>query len=337
MPRNAATFIGLLILVFAFGGCQKMLFPNDGDATPTAVFEHLWNDLNERYSYFELKEVDWDAVGEEYRAMVHDELDPYELFDLLGDLLATLEDGHVNILSTFNRSRNWNWYEQHPLNYDNQLIDVHYLKTDFRIIGPLHVQTVGAALYVRCRSFATEISDAHVDELMRLMPEHTGLIIDIRGNGGGNLRNALALSSALVEEELTYAYTRYKNGRAHNDFTPWIAQTIQPREGTRYSGRVAVLTNRKAYSSATFFAQMANAIPQARLFGDQTGGGGGTPAYAELPNGWTYRFSASQTKGLNDDHLEVGVLPDEVLMLDSDLSAQGVDNIIEAAVEWVSM
>jgi C-terminal processing protease CtpA/Prc len=160
------------------------------------------------------------------------------------------------------------------------------------------------------------------------------LIIDVRSNGGGNLQNALNIARCLTDEEITYARQRFKTGPSSSDFTPWTPLRISPHTGDKYLGKVAVLTNRKSYSTTTFFAQMMRTLPQVRLFGDQTGGGGGTPAYAELSNGWTYRFSGSQTIDLNGQHLEFGVHVDQLLTQPMD-PISGQDHFIEAATAWL--
>jgi len=323
--------LGLLLIV---SSCEEIFQPKDPQVSPRLVFEHLWTDIHHRYSFFEEKQIDWELQKQIYEPLIHEGLDQFELFEILGDLLAELEDGHVNLLSTFNRSRNWSWYENFPLYYDEQLIFDQYLKTDYRIIGPLLAQSVDNMLYVNYRSFERSITQQHMDEIIRLMQFHEGLIFDVRSNGGGNLLNALNIASRLVEEEVTYARQRFKTGPGTSDFTPWTPLKISPNSREKYLGKVAVLTNRRSYSSTTFFAQMMKTLPQARLFGDQTGGGGGTPVYAELPNGWTYRFSGSQTVDLNESQLEFGVQADVLLTHPMD-QIEGKDHFIEAAIKWL--
>jgi hypothetical protein len=324
----------LITLAMLSLGCEEVISPKAPDANPRAVFEHLWNDVNNRYSFFEEKEVDWDAMKMIYSPLIHDGMDQYELFDVLGDLLDELEDGHVNLLSTFDRSRNWSWFEGFPLFYNEELIYEEYLKTDYRIIGPIHAQTVDNMLYINYRSFERTITERHMDEIVRLMQFHDGLIIDVRSNGGGNLDNALSIASRFVEEELTYAMQRFKTGSGPSDFTPWAPLRISPASGEKYLGKVAVLTNRRSYSTTSFFAQMMKTLPQARLFGDQTGGGGGIPVFAELPNGWTYRFSGSQTVDTEGVQLEFGVPADQVLENPMNI-VEGKDRVIEEAIEWL--
>lgn len=324
----------ILILMALISSCEFIIQPNDPQQRPNDLFEHLWTDIHNRYTFFEEKQIDWQAVKDQYHTKIHDALTPHELFDILGDMLAELEDGHVNIRSTFNRSRNWSWFEGFPLFYDEQLIYDRYLETDYRIIGPLLVQTVQGMLYVNYRSFERTVSREHMDEIVRLMQFHDGLIIDVRSNGGGSLQNAQNIASRLTDEEITYARQRFKSGPGRSDFTPWAPLKVVPQSGDKYLGKVAVLTNRKSYSSTTFFAQMMRTLPHARLLGDQTGGGGGTPVFAELSNGWTYRFSGSQTIDMDEQHLEFGVQVDQLLTHSMD-QISGLDHFIEAAIVWL--
>ena len=332
--RSYRNVLFILISLALISSCEVITQPSDPQQRPSDLFEHLWTDIHNRYTFFEEKQIDWQVVKEQYRPMIHDALSPHELFAILGDMLAELEDGHVNLRSTFNRSRNWSWFEGFPLFYDEQLIYDEYLGTDYRIIGPLLAQSVQGMLYVSYRSFEQRVSREHMDEIIRLMQFHDGLIIDVRSNGGGNLQNAINIAGRLTEEEFTYARQRFKTGPSKTDFTPWAPLKLTPQSGDKYLGKVAVLTNRKSYSSTTFFAQMMRTLPQARLFGDQTGGGGGTPVFAELSNGWTYRFSGSQTIDMDDQHLEFGVKVDQVLTHPMD-QLNGLDHFIEAAIVWL--
>jgi hypothetical protein len=72
-----------------------------------------------------------------------------------------------------------------------------------------------------------------------------------------------------------------------------------------------------------------------RLFGDYSGGGLGLPNGGALPNGWTYRFSITRTIALDGGNYENGVPPEEHVLLDPSCTAQGIDNVIEAAADWI--
>jgi C-terminal processing protease CtpA/Prc len=93
-----------------------------------------------------------------------------------------------------------------------------------------------------------------------------------------------------------------------------------------------VLTDRGSYSASTFFAVATKALPNVQLVGDTSGGGGGLPNGGQLPNGWTYRFSVSQTLYLNGDNsAENGVPPDYPVLFNwTDLQK---DEILDKAID----
>src|SRR5690606_9935253 len=147
-----------------------------------------------------------------------------------------------------------------------------------------------------------------------------GIIIDVRNNGGGNLRNARTLASCCTDEEVAYAKERRRTGPGAEDVSEWTTLTFPSRTGSRPRGKVSVLTHRDCYCATSFFVQMMKTLPDVTILGDQTGGGGGAPSSGELPNGWQYRLSVTQTVDLNGEQIEPGVGVDvPVQMRESDL------------------
>lgn len=137
----------------------------------------------------------------------------------------------------------------------------------------------------------------------------------------------------MTDEFYVYAQSRTKTGPGSEDFSSWENMSISPREGATYSGEIVLLCNRTSYSASTFFAQMMKAHPKAIIMGDDTGGGGGVPAYGELPNGWLYRFSSSQTINPKGEDIEGGVEVDQKVDLDPGDESNGVDTILEVALD----
>jgi hypothetical protein len=329
---NKSTILLLLCGLSLLFSCEDKLLHTDPEPAPGVIFEQLWNDVHDRYSYLELKNVNWDSIGEIYRSRIDATTSDTALFRLLGEMLYELKDGHVNLASDFNRSRNWEWFLRYPDNYDQELVKQYYLGEEYLITGSLLNQVIDSVLYVNYRSFGSIISEDHLDALMERAKGMKGVIIDVRHNGGGNLNNGNKLASCFIDSTRVYAYQRYKKGPGPEEFTSWEELNIEPRKGTRFEGPVVLLTNRRSYSASTFFAQMMRTIPHATLIGDDTGGGGGIPVYGELPNGWTYRFSATQTITPGGEHIEITVPVDIRVDLDSADEANGVDTIIEAAL-----
>lgn len=321
-------------IIALFSSCEQVLLPK-ADRSNLAVFDALTKDVGERYSYFQEKNIDWDSLVEVKSKHIHDEMSEQEFFDSLATLLFTLRDGHVNLISDFDVSRNWDWAANYPPNFDENVLERNYLGNDFRIIGPMRCQWLGEQLYIYYGSFATELSIAHLSAMVDLAEQSEGLIIDIRNNGGGSLNRAAWLASCFTEEVLVYAKNRMKNGSGPSDFTPWQEAMIPSPKERVIQKKLAVLTNRSTYSAANAFAQMAKVLPNAQLYGDQTGGGAGIPVYGELANGWTYRFSATQSVSPEGVHLEFGVMPDVIQGMSTADVAMGIDPIIEKALEWL--
>jgi hypothetical protein len=325
--------VPFLLIAGILASCEKHFLSSDPINNPVSNFEHLWNEVNNKYSYFEYKSIDWQEVYDTYRPLIQNGMSDKELFDVLADMLFELKDGHVNLTSPFDRSRNWEWYLDYPPNFNENIIYRNYLGEDYLITGPLHNQVIDDVLYVYYSSFASNISEANIDELMERANGRKGIILDIRSNGGGLSVNARTLASALTDKPFDYAYSRIKNGPGREDFSPWKKLSISPRSGNRFTGKLILLCNRNSYSTSNLFAQMMKSLPNATLMGDKTGGGGGTPVFGELPNGWIYRFSASQTVTMQGEHIESGVDVDISVELKPEDEANGIDTILEAALE----
>lgn len=333
--RVLALFIPLAWILSVFVSCEKHMLAPDPPADPEEIFDYLWNDISNRYTYFDEKDIDWDVIGSVYRKRLNNEMGDNELFRVLGDMLYELKDGHVNLTSSFDRSRNWEWFQSFPLNYSQNLIDRYYLGVDFRITGPLHNKIIDSVMYINYRSFSDKISEANLERIMERANGLKGVIIDVRSNGGGKLANAYALAACFTERSYSFGRERIKTGPGHDDFSTWRTLSVHPREGRRFSGPVVVLINRKSYSATSFFAQMMKTNSGAVLMGDDTGGGGGVPAFGELPNGWKYRFSATQTITPDGEHIEFGVPVDISASLTAEDEKEGIDSIIEAALDWL--
>lgn len=331
LPR----FIFAIAIAFATASCEKYLLEADPGDDPLTVFDSLRQDLNNRYSYFNEKSINWDSIRTVYMPKVKNSMRDLDLFDLLADMLFSLNDGHVNLQSDFDRSRNWTWFLDYPANFNPIIIERNYLGTDFRQIGPFQVRAFDEKMYVYYGSFANDVRDENLEALLKMAEGKKGIIIDIRNNGGGSLENARKIASCFIREPLAYAQRRIKTGPGENDFSEWKLLRIDPWRGEHYHENVVVLTNRYCYSAANSFAQMATVLPNVILMGDRTGGGGGTPAYGELPNGWIYRFSATQTINLQGEHIEFGVPVDVDVSLNPLDEQAGVDTIIETALEWL--
>lgn len=306
------------------------------DDTATGNFEALWTILDEHYCFFDYKQkeygLDWNDVYAKYKVRINNNMSTVQLFEVLCDMLGELRDGHVNLSSSMDYGRYWKWQENYPYNYSDSLIR-RYLGTDYKIASGLRYRVLDDNIgYIRCASFESPIGEGNLDEVLSYLLLCRGLIIDIRGNGGGDLTTAERLAARFVEEKTLVGYMQHKTGKGHNDFSEMKEIFLEPSSNVRWHKKVCVLTNRSVYSAANAFAVWMHCLPNVTLVGDHTGGGSGMPMSNSLPNGWSVRYSACPMYDQNKQQTEFGINPDVKVDLVNDITIGSYrDDIIETA------
>lgn len=321
----------LLLLVLVLSCRQGMEF----DSSPRSNIEALWDIIDRRYCFLPYKAetigLDWNRVREKYIAQVSPDMNSAQLFEVMSNMLAELQDGHVNLYYSADMSRYWSWHEDYPRNFDEDLRD-RYLGKDYKIAAGLKYRILDDNTgYVVYESFSSGIGDGNIDEVLYYLRSCNGLILDIRGNGGGMLTNAERLTSHFTNQRTLVGYTMHKTGPGHNDFSTPQPEYITPSTGIRWQKPVVLLTNRECYSSANVFVRNMKCLDNITVLGDRTGGGGGLPFTSELPCGWAVRFSACPTMDAQMQHTEFGIEPHIHCALDSADQAKGIDTLIEKA------
>lgn len=307
-------------------GCHEVEeYAND----PRGNFEQLWTILDEHYCFFEQKDVDWNEVHTRYSAMISDRMTPEELFGVCAAMLNELRDGHTNLSAPFNTSYYRKWWTDYPQNYDKRLVEQYYLNYNFRTTGGITYavlpQNVG---YMHYSSFSYNIGEGNLDAVLAYFATCSGLIIDVRDNGGGSLTNVETLVARFTPEEMLAGSICHKTGPGHNDFSEPYKYYYSPVAAPylRWRKPVVVLCNRSTFSAANNFVSVMQFVPGVTIVGTTTGGGSGMPFSAELPNGWGVRFSASPVRDQAGHLTEFGVEPSEGCTVNMDPKAAYVDH-----------
>lgn len=320
-------FIPLLLLPL-FAGCIR---EEEFDNTPQGNFEALWKIIDEQYCFLDYKQIDWDAIHDQYQPLITPNMSSDGLFEVLGNMLAELKDGHVNLYSASNTARYWDWYLDYPRNYDEALVE-QYLGRDYRIASGLKYTILEDNIgYISYTSFSDGIGEGNLDEALSYLAACNGLIIDVRNNGGGNLTYSTRLAARFTNERVLTGYILHKTGPGHSDFSDPEPIYVDPSDGVRWQKKAVVLTNRHSYSATNDFINAMRYMPQVTLLGDKSGGGSGLPFTSELPNGWTVRFSASPHLDADKQQIEFGIDPDVKVDMTEEDKARGLDTLIEAA------
>ncbi len=335
MKKFRFYYCALLLPLLLTTGCHDIEeFPDD----PQGNFDQLWRTLDEHYCFFASKDVDWNEVGERYRAMVRPDMDGRELFDLCSAMLDELRDGHVNLSSTYATSYYRNWWSDYPQNYDARLVREYYLDFNYLTIGGIDYAVLPENIgYMHYSSFSYGIGEGNLDAILVDFATCRGLIIDVRDNGGGDLTNVRKLVARFIDRKILAGTICHKSGPGHDDFSEPYPFYFEPAEQGRmmWMKPVVVLCNRSTFSAANNFVSVMKTLPQVAVVGSTTGGGSGMPFSSELQNGWGVRFSASPVRDPQGNLTEFGVEPSEGCAVDLDPAAalQGHDTMLDFAIE----
>ena len=316
--------MGLIGLIGLMGCVNEEEFDN----SPQGNLDALWKIIDEHYCFLDYKQqeygLDWQQVHQKYRQQVTGNINNEQLFEVLGNMLSELRDGHVNLSAAHDFARYWQWFENHPANFSDSL-ERRDVGTDYRIASGLRYKVLDDNIgYIRYESFSDGIGSGNLTEVLNYLLLCRGLIIDIRNNGGGDLTNAEKFAARFTNEKTLVGYIQHKTGPGHHDFSETAA-------ALRWQKPVCVLTNRHVFSAANEFTLYMKAMPNVKIVGDRTGGGAGMPFSSSLPNGWVVRFSAVPMYDALHQSTEFGIEPDYPVELQFEDVLRGEDTIIEYA------
>lgn len=335
MSRRAGAPSALAVAVALMGGCGDLVLPADPDTGPEAVARALWTEVDAYYSWFELKGVDWDAVGAEALPGVEPGTSNGELFSTLSSMLEHLRDGHVVLETPFDRYQWTGWHDAYPDNYRQgvaagYLVSAQGSSVGGRVLWGLLDEGIG---YIHLATFGQEGIGEAVDRALAALGPLSGLVVDVRHNGGGSDTHSTAAAARFVRQRRHYRTHRYKAGPGHDDFAPEVRSYVEPAGDESFHGPIVVLQNRRTFSAAEGFILAMRVRPDVTFVGDHTGGGAGNPIPRELPNGWVVKVSRWQAWAADGTVYEgTGLAPDVSVGAPEPELLNGRDAILEGAV-----
>lgn len=341
MSSARTRFVGvlvMLVIVSACGGGGGSTAPPAPPPTATALelFDSLWEDFDRNYSFFVLKGIDWEDSRARFRPQLSATSTESDLFAVLSNMLLELEDAHVRLQAPFGDARYTGWFDQYPTNFDESVVTASYLGQS-AMMSPQADMLFGIVDadigYVRVHSLSGSGHGSDIDLILGQLSGIRGLVVDLRGNGGGNDGNGEAIAARFTDATRLYRRVRFRNGPNHGDFDPFIDSFIAPGGAESFQGPISVLTNRGVISSAESLVLAFAVIPGAATFGDFTGGGSANPELRQWANGWTYTVSRWIEYRPDGTTFEgVGLEPDVRVDISTTDAAALRDTILDTAI-----
>lgn len=324
-------------LALASAACAGDIVGPPPSTDRASIFDDVWQEFDLHYSFFQLKGIDWNAVGARHRPAALAATSDQAFAAELAAMFAELKDPHVTLTALGKTTRYLAPYDTMPSRYNEHATMTRYVQSAATTAaGAGHIRygmASGGAGYIRIATFGGADWASEIDEALGALGSATSIIIDIRGNGGGNRNVASDIAGRFMDRSRTYGYLRYRNGKNHGDFTDYVTETVAPQGSHRFSGPVYILTNRGDFSSAEDFVLAMRVRPQTTIVGDTTGGASGGPIVRELPNGWTYEVSQWIEYTTDKKTFEgMGLAPDVVVKPTAATFAAGHDAAMDQAL-----
>lgn len=366
------------IILFIFIACVYMIYkPYNSNSTNDVQlteeekledFEYMYTILKENYPYFEVNKrlngIDWLSNKDEYISQIKDRaINDHMYFNELNNILSDLKNGHTEMMDKVFYSYAKNVYEKDKkfnkewvtqLNnskaierYSRMPEPRYKSKTLSNNIIPNNVKThtfekekIGYLAIHSFNTFNIEEDMKTIKPFLESIKDYEALIIDIRGNGGGDTRywndnivpmlinNPVQYTnySAFRGGDFTEAFLKSRYGVGYKklllisditggqlknmppelskDFKYYIkdAVPLNPKNSIGFNGKIYLLTDGGVFSAAEAFSVFAKSTGFATLVGETTGGDGigSDPAVCTLPNSG-YVFRFTKEMGLTSD------------------------------------
>ncbi len=205
---------------------------------------------------------------------------------------------------------------------------------------PFLCELPGGIVRINLDSFGSNEPVGQFEKAFDKVRAAKGLILDLRDNGGGNSSVGYAILQKLIDKPVEGSH--WKTRQYLPAFRAWGREeqwyegthgTIQPSEGPRYPGPVAVLTGPATASAAEDFVVVFQTSGRGKVVGRRTLGSTGQPLQITLPGGGGARICTKRdTYPDGREFVGIGCIPDaEIVPTRADIAA-GRDVVLEKAV-----
>lgn len=166
---------------------------------------------------------------------------------------------------------------------------------------------------------------ARVSDAIGSMKDAGGIVLDLRGNSGGEIEG---LPELFLKERALLFLRRSRTGDA---------QVFGDPASNVFGGPLVVLVDQLTGSAAELFAACLQAMGRVVVVGKRSPGAVVESDMTVLPNGAIFMYPVAQLATPDGTVLEGhGVVPDIEIGLDREMLLKGVDSQLQSAIGWLA-
>jgi len=321
-------------LLTLLSSCEKAFMEPNPETDNIAIFEEYWKLVDEKFAMFSDpgKEINRNLLYSENRALISNTISTDSLFNVLGRITLSLKDGHSFLDNGIDNGYGYDVQGSVPNNLNQTIIDNIYLNNNVQLQGDGLKYTLldnGNVGYIQYRDFENEVTTDMMNSILTYFENTNGIILDVRGNAGGDPSYAALIASHFTNSSVYIGYENFKTGPETDDFSRSEIY-LNPTSGKQYLKPLIVLTNIHCFSATTTLIYHLNPLSNVTFVGAKTGGGSGSTADGFLANGWKWGLSTSEFIDWKGRRLDNGFEPDINVFLDENDITK--DEIIEKAI-----
>lgn len=298
-----------------------------------SLVEALRSAIDDYYSYRDLRVKDWEAVFDSFRPCMSEASTPAAFAREAVKLLSRAEDVHIGLV--VHGMRLGTHLANVGSNFNQRIaaaaVPGYQPRNDRVAIGKFE----DGITYILIGSWEHENGEEElrpVHEAIDAADQGSGVILDVRPNGGGDEVLARGVAGRFIDAPKVYSRNIIRNPKTPGGWDGPFDRVVRP-SGKVYRGKVAVLIGPSCTSSNESFIKMMHDPPLHRLFGERTYGSSGRPVRHDLGHGLQVSLPSWQDMMPDGTLLEGrGIEPDRVVISKPNDAS---DRVIEAALDWL--
>lgn len=132
-----------------------------------------------------------------------------------------------------------------------------------------------------------------IDEIIATHAHRRVMVLDLRGNTGGNLLMAKQMRRRFLRKHTLLGTVQFT--QADGTLAAPVEIWDDPAEHGRWPGELVVLTDALTYSASEDFLHGLQGLPHVTVIGSPSGGGSGRPRTLPIVPGWSLSMSTALT------------------------------------------